>query len=140
MSYWKTRLTHVFIPMTEIALKSARRLLILCLLLCPQTPSKVDFYKMPIVSSVPTQHCTNITQVLQTSFVDAYVQTSRNFWSLCSVAVWACTSLSDMWTVQNLFWAFFLSSGFVHGNAWHFFTSNGKMFVITRTEKHKLKT
>lgn len=65
--------------MTEIALKSARRLLILCLLLCPQTPSKVHFYKMPTVSYVPSQHCTNITQVLQTSFVDAYVQTSRNF-------------------------------------------------------------
>lgn len=65
--------------MTEITLKSARRLLILCLLLCPQAPSKVDFYKMPTVSSVPAQNYTNITQVLQTSFVDAYVQTSRNF-------------------------------------------------------------
>lgn len=79
----------------------------LCLLLSSQTPSKGDFYKLLIVSSVPAQHCTNIPQELQTTLVTAYVQTSRNFWSLSSVAIWACTSLSDMWTVQNLFWAFF---------------------------------
>lgn len=108
----------------------------LCLLLSSQTLSRGDLCKILVVSSV--QHCANITWKLQTTSVNAYVQTAGNFCSLYSAAMWACTSLSDMWTVQNLFWAF-LSSGFIHGNARHFITSNLKIFVVTRTEKQKPK-
>lgn len=107
-SYWKTWLTHVCIPMTETALESACRLLIVFACFCLlRLPSKGDFCKLLVVSSVPVQPCANITRKLQTTSVNAYVQTARNFWSLSSAATWACTSLADMWTVQNLFWAFF---------------------------------
>lgn len=102
-SHWKRRLTHVCIPMTETTLESAYRLLVFpcfCLL-------QGGFCKLPVVSSVPAQHCRNITQELETTFVNVCVQISRNFWSLSPAAIWACRSLPDMWTVQNLFWVLF---------------------------------
>lgn len=138
-SYWKTRLTHVCIPMTETALESACRLLIVfacfCLLrlLVKEIFVNCLWFLLCLCNLVPI----SLENYRQFQWMHTYRLLGIS--DLClllqhePVQVWLTCELC------KIFSELFLSSGFIHGNARHFITSNLKTFVVTRTEKQKPK-
>ena len=138
-SYWKTRLTHVCIPMTETALESACRLLIVfarfCLLrlLGKQIFMNCSLFPLCLYNIVPIL----LKNHRQLQWMHMY--RPQGISDLCLLLQFEPGQVSLTCELCKIFSELFLSSGFVHGNAWYFVTSNVKMLVVTRIEKQKLK-
>lgn len=138
-SYWKTRLPHVCIPMTEIALGSACRLLIVfacfCLLrlLVKEIFVNCSWFLLCLFNTVPVS-LENYRQL-------QCVHTFRlwGIYDLCLLLQREPVQVCLTCELCKIFSELFLSSGFIHGNARHFITSNLKLFVVMRTEKQKPK-
>lgn len=87
--------------------------------------------------------CHSALKQYYSSFTDIFCEGTHidlpGISDLCLLLQFQPTQVCLTCELRKIFSELFLSSRFVHGNAWHFISSNVKVFVITKTEQQELK-